>query len=266
VRHRPAFTLIELLVVISIIALLIAILLPALGGARRLSKMTQCLSNERGFIQSWTTYTIDSKDAMVGSENVEFTDGTNTSLYVDTAWVRTPVGSTETNQNLIDGDLYDYVEETATYLCPADNVTEYTDTADTSPRVRSYSINTYLNGFEWSGWGGKMNVARTLSAVNKPGETRAFQDEPDPRYNYPLNSFAFSPWGSASQYGWGDWPASFHFDGVPLSFVDGHGEFYRFQDGRTSQIVGFGGNTHPGSKDWEYFADTLNPGANSDNP
>jgi len=58
---RRAFTLIELLVVISIIALLIAILLPALGAARRSAIDAQCLTNQKQMVTSSIAFATDDK-------------------------------------------------------------------------------------------------------------------------------------------------------------------------------------------------------------
>jgi prepilin-type N-terminal cleavage/methylation domain-containing protein len=78
-RRAAAFTLIELLVVVAIIAALVAILLPALGGARNLAVRTACQSNLRGLAQAWHMY-LDTFDghflqSMNPSDNVQINYG-----------------------------------------------------------------------------------------------------------------------------------------------------------------------------------------------
>lgn len=61
-RSNRAFTLIELLVVIAIMTLLISIILPALGSARRAARRSVCMSNMRQFGVGYGTYAAENKD------------------------------------------------------------------------------------------------------------------------------------------------------------------------------------------------------------
>lgn len=63
--NKRGFTLIELLVVISIIALLIAILLPALGKAREMARDTQCVTNLKQMAFAMQAYAVDHKGELM---------------------------------------------------------------------------------------------------------------------------------------------------------------------------------------------------------
>jgi len=77
-RTKSAFTLIELLVVISIIALLIGILLPALGAARNTARVSSSASNQRQIGIAMAAYQADNKEYFVAYQNrVGITDGGN---------------------------------------------------------------------------------------------------------------------------------------------------------------------------------------------
>ncbi|QQE13557.1 prepilin-type N-terminal cleavage/methylation domain-containing protein [Planctomycetota bacterium] len=73
-RLWNGFTLIELLVVISIIALLIGILLPALGAARGSAKTIQCASNMRQFNVAWTTYGAQNDGQILPGRDYDLTN------------------------------------------------------------------------------------------------------------------------------------------------------------------------------------------------
>ncbi len=73
--HRSAFTLIELLVVIAIVALLVALVLPAIGMARRSARATVCSSNLRQMGAALTAYNGDHKEAVIPSYNMEGVTG-----------------------------------------------------------------------------------------------------------------------------------------------------------------------------------------------
>ncbi len=132
---KKAFTLIELLVVISIIALLVGILLPALGAARRSARAIVCQANMKNLTTAFVAYGTDHQGWWPGWATLAYSDIKNEHMG---AWI--PCNSLQLPEgtvDLADGSIWDYTPDYGVFSCPED---EYSHLSS----GLSYTISNHL--------------------------------------------------------------------------------------------------------------------------
>lgn len=224
-RAAGGFTLIELLVVITVIAILAALLLPALSQAKMKAGRTTCLNNQKQLTMAWIMYTDDDSDLLPPNASINVSDTTSWVsgiLSWDTA--AAPNYDNTNTQNLTESLLSPYSERAAgLYKCPGDVVS-----GALGPRVRSVSMNAMMDGTGFSTtpgiytYGGQnYEIYLKMGDIANPGpsSTWVLIDEHADSID---NGFFMVPVGETSN--WGDTPASYHGGSGVMSFADGHVE------------------------------------------
>ena len=219
-----AFTLIELLVVISIIAVLMAILMPALRLAKDQGYGIICVNNQRSLSRAWYLYKDDHDDKLVGGH----VGGTIGGRLLD--WVDKPAsGSGDPlelkKEGIRKGLLWPYVKEIDVYRCPAD----LRKIRPPHWAFRTYSISGNMNGQERL----KSNKhLQKYTEIRNPTVKYVFVEECVSR-GWNKGSWLVNRTGTK----WIDPLAIWHNKRSTLGFADGHAEKHRWVDNSTIDMA-----------------------------
>jgi hypothetical protein len=234
-----------LLVVIAIIAILAALLLPALNKGKLKAQGVQCLANHRQLCLAWRMYSDDNQDRLLYASDNPSDASTIASTWVTgyLQWYNPQdPANWDPNHDITKSPMWPYCGRSLSiWKCPADRSFVVVN-GQAKPRVRSMSMNFFLGGF--GGWDGsgfldtasyKLYFKQTELADPGPAKVFVFLDmRPD---SIDIGNFAPCMTGWPNQpasYGFYDLPGCYHNLACGFSFADGHSETHRWRDGRTT--------------------------------
>jgi len=235
--RRNAFTLIELLVVIAIIAILAALLLPALARAKEEGHRINCMSNLKQLNLCWVMYADDYKGVLCPNDWIYNFGASNSGTMTQTSWCQGNARTDTNTAGIESGILFPYDRSPGIYHCPSDmsTITDANGNPLGQPRNRSYNMSQSVNGYPYlidpsSGYA--VDVYQPcfakLSAITNPSPSKLFVfiDEnevtlQDDQFGYPMANDGYGTW-------W-DMPSNRHDQGADLSMADGHVEYWHWK-------------------------------------
>ena len=238
---RSGFTLIELLVVIAIIAILAAMLLPALAKAKIQAQKTYCMNNLKQIQLAWVMYSSENNDQLVPVSNYDPNFPTDPKVQPGAAEAQLYPGSMAgppMSTNVLFarlGLLYPCLNSADVFKCPADPK----KTAAGDPTIRSYSANGWMNPTASTLASGYLHPTATYIVFKKQTDIRRPSDlyimlEESPGT---INDdwFVEDP-DTPTQ--WTDMPAAYHNNTCMILFADGHAQNCKWTDRKVLSQAG----------------------------